>query len=234
MNAKEPRLNSVAAVATAVVAYLLAGCSGEIQRVVLADYVFLVPKEYSLSDPIPLWLRLMPGLDDDSRTTLFQVPAEELAVAVPGYIPSDGKYVENVRAMLTVLDKVEAERYVNLEWVREAREGTGSFSGRIVEPYVSQPWYKVFRPVEYPNSWSTFSMPSRSDEPLSDQSEDRWLAHCLRTSSTITSSGKFVSCSTHVLFEDLAIEFSISEQNLVVADEIKLYLVRKVSSWKQE
>jgi len=234
MNAREPRLNLAAAVVTAVVAYLVAGCSGGNQRVVLADHVFLIPKEYSLGDSIPLWLRLMPGLDDDSRATLFQVPAEELAVAVPGYIPADGKYVENVRAMLTVLAKVEAERYVNPEWVREAREGTGSFSGRIVEPYVGQPWYKVFRPVEYPYSWSIFSMQSSSDEFLSDRGEDRWLAHCLRISSPIATSGNFVSCSTHVLFEDLVIEFSISEQNLVVADEIKLYLVSKVTSWKQE
>ncbi|HEX7046957.1 MAG TPA: hypothetical protein VF275_05250 [Gammaproteobacteria bacterium] len=203
-------------------------------RVKLAQHTFNIPKQYSREGGLSLWFAGIPGLDDGSRAYLLEFPAEELAEAIPGYQPMDGRYREDITAILNSLRPVEVKRYKDSERYRDLWEATGSYQKRIVEPYSDRPWFKVYREVEYPYSWTVTTRSPDGGEPLPENVFDFWIAHCLSANSPITESGKSIDCDSYVFYDDIAIDFGISEQNLHLVDEVRAYLKSKIESWKVE
>lgn len=220
---------------TSIVAYASVVALSDTYRVELGQHTFEIPKQYSREGWMPQWLSSAPGLDDGSRAYLLEFPAEELAEAVPGYQPMDGRYREDIVAILYALTPVEVARYSESDRYRDLRDlwdATGSYRERIVEAYPDRPWFKVYRKIEYPDVWAVVKQSPESGEPLPNKPSEFWIASCRATTSPITETGKLERCSTYAFYDDTAIEFSVRGKNLHLIDEIRTYLRSKVESWR--
>lgn len=227
-------LTVAALLATSVIAYAAIIALSDTYRVELGQHTFDIPKQYSREGWMPQWLISTPGLDDGSSAYLLEFPAKELEEAIPGYQPMDGRYREDITAILNVLTPVEKARYEDSGRYRDLWEATGSYRERIVEPYSDRSWFKVYRKVEYPYSWAITTRSPDSGEPMPKDTLNFWVAHCLSGNSPVTESGKSTDCNSYVFYDDIAIEFRLSEHNLHLIDEVRTYLKSKVDSWKTE
>jgi len=202
----------------------------------LGKYTFHIPKENAMTNGVPVWLRWMPGLDDGSRSALFMIEASTLGGEIPGYRQRDGLYEDDIEGLLMVLTPEEVGRYrdssryyvlVDL-WYRQ-----GSYRERKVEPYGSSGWYKVYRRVEYPRSWVLLTAYPDPAKPLPENQRDLWVASCLELNRPAGQTGKGVSCRGKILFDDIVVEFHISDYNLPVIDQVRDFLKARVLEWKQ-
>lgn len=225
-------LTVAALLTTSVVAYTAVIAFSDTYRVELGQHTFNIPKQYSQEGGLPQWLTDVPGLDDGSRAYMLTFPAEELAKAIPGYQPTDGRYREDLRAILNALTSVEVARYEDSGRYRDLWEATGSYGERIVEPYPDRPWFKVYRKVEYPKAWAAVKQAPESGEPRPEDALEFWVASCRDVNSPITKTGRRTRCLTYAFYDDIAIEFYISGKNLHLIDEVRAYLKSKVESWK--
>jgi len=216
-----------------VTAYGAALVMSDTYSVTLGQHSFNIPKQYSRHGAVPQWLMKVRGLDDGSRDYMLEFPAEEIATAVPGYKTADGKYKEDIRAILAVLTPVEVKRNQDSGRYRDLWYAENSYRDRIIEPYPNRPWFRVYRKVEYPYSWAVVKKSPQDGHTLPHEVFDFWVSHCLSGNSPITTSGKIVRCDSYVFFDDFAIDFSVSEQNLDVIDGVKAFLKSKVESWKK-
>ena len=231
---KKTVLTIAALLATSVIAYAAVIALSDTYHVELGQHMFNIPKPYSREGWMPQWLTSTPGLDDGSRAYLLEFPAEELAQAIPGYQSVDGRYKQDITAILNALTPVEVARYEDPEEHRDLWDATGSYRERIVEPYPDRPWFKVYRKVEHPRSWAAVQRSPESGEALPIDPLDLWIASCRETTSPITATGKYTRCLTYAFYDDIAIEFYISGENLHLIDEVRAYLRSKVESWKVE
>ncbi len=197
----------------------------------LGGHVFHIPEKNSLEKGVPEWLRWLPGLDNSSNKVLIIFPAHEVSTAVDGYETDDGKYVEDVRGLLTVLNEDESRRYEDPGQYEDLWKGFGSYEDRIVEKH-KDGLYKVFRKSEYPYSWALLKQNPEVDRQTPDDVSDFWIAHCLDGESSVAASGTHTTCKTRVIRDDLLIEFNVSEQNISLIDEIGDFLVSEVTSWQ--
>jgi len=79
-----------------------------VQKVRLDGRDFEIPQRYfDEGSRVPTWLRWLPGLDDGSRELLLTIKASEVAASVPGFIPNDGSYSDDLRLRVVVLRPVE-------------------------------------------------------------------------------------------------------------------------------
>ncbi len=198
----------------------------------LNAHVLVIPSHYSLEGEVPGWLRRLPGLDSSNKEILLGFDADELAAQIAGYKPWDGKYKENIAVDLAALNSVEIDRVSHPEELKDIWYGTGSYKDRTVEPYQDHPWYKVFRKVEYPNSWAVVTQYPDTAKPLPSDAAGVLLAECLTLHSPLVTSGKRIDCVSNRLMGDMNMEFHISEQNLPVVDAVKDYLQTKILSWE--
>lgn len=194
----------------------------------LGKYSLGIPEKYSQEQAMPMWLALLPGLDNSTNDLMFIIPADE--VKVKDYKQTDGKYKENIHGLLAVLSPEDKERYLSGKKFEDLWYAEGSYSKRLIEPYKNN-LFKVFRKIEYPNSWALVSHNPESGKTLPEKASEFWLAHCLSGTSPITSSGNHVGCDSYIVVDDLLIEFNVSEQNLSKLDDIKNFLVSEVKSW---
>lgn len=242
MNTSNSFTGAVGIISGLLLLAILIGCSeGSAQendgvfRFQLGQYEFDIPRRYIVNAPLPAWIRWIPGLDDDSRSALFVIPAKEINSAVPGYQISDGRYRDDIRGLLMVLTPDEMERYRHSRLFAQLEDlwlGVGSYKDRRVEKS-AEGRFKVYRGTEYPRSWalvkeypdSTKSMPAF---PLAF-----WIAHCLEGGKPLGETGRGVSCQSYALMNDVVIEFDVSDYNVDVIDKIRDFLITKVSQWKR-
>jgi len=201
-------------------------------HVQLGKYTFNIPKQYSQEGALPHWLIITPGLDDGSKDYLLRFPAKEIVAAIPGYKEMDGRYTEDITAILAVLTSVEVKRYEDSERYRDLWNATGSYLERIVELYTHKPWFKIYRKIEYPNSWAVVSQSPENGALLPKDTLDFWVAHCLSGNSPLTKSGEIAICDSYVFYEDIVIDFSVSEQNLDVINDVRSYLKNTIENWR--
>lgn len=199
----------------------------------LGPYTFDIPKKYARQGSIPRWVTSLSGLDDGSRAFLLEFPAEELADTVPGYQSQDGHYVEVIRAILNVLEPYEVARYENPNRYRDLWEKLADDKERIAEPFRDIGWFKVYSsPNHY--LWEVVRMLPDNEVEMPKDPLGFWVASC-RTGageSPITETGEVEDCLTYAFYNDIAIEFYISGQNLHLIDEVRAYLRDKVESWR--
>jgi len=200
----------------------------------LGHYNLEIPRKNVISNSIPSWLRWLPGLDDGSNSALFLFKDREIKGSIPGYKYTKFSFRDDIEILAMILTPEEINRYKNPETYSQLGDlwrNEGSYSDRKVEHYGSNGWYKVYRAIEYPHSWALLNRYPETENPLPESTLEFWVAHCLEFH---PNDGKHVSCTSHVLFDDILIEFDISEYNIVVINEIRNYLQITVKNWIKE
>lgn len=200
-------------------------------KVTLGQHTFNIPKQYSRQGAIPQWLLTLPGLDDGSRDYMLTFPAEEIAAEVHGYKKTNGKYKEDIRAILAVLTHAEIKRYQDSGRYRDLWYAEDSYRERIIESYSDRPWFRVYRKLDYPRLWTVLKKSPEAERTLPSNVSDFWVGSCRLGNSPLTGSGKLVDCQSYVFYDDIAIDFYISEQNLDVIDDVRAFLRSKIESW---
>lgn len=222
------------AVAVSLLTTLRARVSAEgASKVVLGARTFSIPKENLLEAALPGWLRRFPGLDDGSRSFLVKFPASELAEGVPDYRVSDGNYREDIFGVLSALTAEEERRYATSEQLADLWHRRDSYRDAVIEPYTIPGWHKVYRKIEYPYSWALLKYLPPAEQPIPPSSEGFWVAQCLEGGSTVTASKRHVACKSFVQFDDVAVDFEMSEQNVKHIDQIRAFIKAQVLEWKQ-
>lgn len=214
------------------VAYVAAFAISDSYDVSLGQHRFRIPKEYSQQGVIPKWLSATPGLDDGSRSYTLVFSAEEIATRVPGYKPMDGRFKEDIRAILAVLTRADIKSYRDADRHRDLWHARNFYHQPTIEPYENRPWFRVYGKYEYPRMWSVIKKSLKRGDAFPQHVFDFWVADCVSGNSPITKSGKIVDCLTYVSYDDIAIDFYISEQNLDVVDDVRALLKSKVESWR--
>ncbi|MGD8177449.1 hypothetical protein [Marinimicrobium sp. ARAG 43.8] len=207
----------------------------DVVRIKLRQHTFLIPKHIAMEreSVMPDWLLNMSGLDDGSSTTLFKFDDQEIKANVTGYqVDSDNQFKDDVEGLIIALTSEEVGRYKDPSYAQlsDLWQRTGSYKNRKVEAAEMPGWYKVYRAVEYPNSWALLSRFPNSDKPIPDQPQDFWIASCLMQGPEGKRNGR---CRTYELIDDIAVEFSISDYNLHLLDEIREFIRSQVREWKQ-
>lgn len=200
------------------------------RKVILGGKAFLIPEEYIRDRTTSVFSRVLDQDGKSQREIVLTFPSGEVAEIVPGYVPSDGQYAEDVIAVLAVLDERELDRYRSGERFSDLWFGSGSYSESIVEQDEDSGLYRVFRKVEYPFSWAFLKAMPSQDEAMPAPAEF-WVAHCLKRGSALTKSGERVACSSYVLVDDVVVDFEISEQNIGLITDVAQVLKLKVSDW---
>lgn len=205
----------------------LAAAKSNSSKIRIGSYNFDIPEEYLLESSAPDWLKWLPGVDATNEGVLFRLPAKLISENVSGYKAIDGKYVEDIRGYLVVLNSHERLRYADKAQYDDLISGTGSYASMIVENHGQL--FKVFRKVEYPYS---FALVTENPTEISKASNGFWVAHCLNRKNSISETKEHVNCSSYIVNGDLLVEFNISEQNILYIEAVKHYLMQQVMKWK--
>jgi len=150
---------------------------------------------------------------------------------VPGFKPKDEGYVDDLRLLLVVLHEYERLRYLDPNHFADIWNGIGSYRDRIVDTDPETGWFRAYRRLEYPNSWEVLK--TSPDAPMPNDLFAFWVGHCLNGSSTLTTSGSLALCKSYVVVGDIAVHFTVTEQNLKNTDAIRRYLANLVSQWQR-
>ncbi|WP_206105691.1 hypothetical protein, partial [Sapientia aquatica] len=175
-------------------------------------------------------LKSLPGLDQSSREVLLVVKAPEVALSLRKFRPKIDRYSDDLRLRLTFLSNTELERYTAPQFFGDIQKGLGSYKDQVIEHDQSRGFVRVYRKIEYPNSWEVFAQKAETSLPTDLNSS--WVAHCVSSSSPLTSSGKLALCKSHVLVGNVAIHFTVSDENLDQIAEIRAYLRKLFLDWR--
>ncbi len=209
---------------------MFASDTSDTQTVRLDRHNFEIPKRYFQNDAWTSdWLRWLPDLDDGSRELLLTINASEAAAEVPGFKPMDGRYKDDLRLRLVVLQREERQRYLDPYRFAEIWNHTGPYRDQIIEKDVSTHFVRAFRRVEYPNSWEVFT--TAPGKPMPSDLFSFWIGHCLNSHSPLTPSGDLALCKSYVIVGDVAVNFTMSAQNLPNTNGVRKFLVSLVSQW---
>ena len=191
-----------------------------------------VPQKYLEKDAnsFPV-IKGLPGLDQTSREMLLVVKAPEVALSLKKYRPNIDGYSDDLRLRLTLLSSTELARYTDPEFFGDIRKGSGSYTDQVIEHDKNRGFVRVYRKIEYPNSWEVFKQKAEGTLPADLQSS--WIAHCVSSNSPLTSSGRLALCKSHVLVGNLAIHFTVSDENLAQIDEIRAFLRALIVDWSR-
>lgn len=221
-----------AALGVQIITYALS----DVVEIKLRQHKFLIPKHVAMDreSVMPDWLLSMSGLDDGSSSTLFRFDDQEVKANVPTYqVASNNQFADDIEVLMTALTPEEFNAYIDPNdhtMLRDLWQAKGSYKNRKVEPAEIPGWFKVYRAVEYPNSWALLNRFPDSEKQVPEKTQDFWIAHCLMQGPKDKRVG---SCRTHALIGDIVVEFSISDYNLHLLDEIKAFLKDQVQEWKQ-
>ena len=206
-------------------------------KIKLRHHTFLIPKHIAMDRAtiMPDWLINMGGLDDGSSTTLFRFDDQLIKENVEGYqVASDNQFKDDIEGLIIALTSQELSNYKNPRMYAQLADlwvGVGSYGDRKVEAAEIHGWYKVYRAVEYPNSWMLLNQFPDPEKPVPNLVSDFWVSDCLMLGPEGKRNG---SCTTYELIDDIAVEFSVSDYNLPVLDKVRSFIRAQVMEWKQE
>jgi hypothetical protein len=199
----------------------------------LGKYYYDIPERYFRDGgQVPNWLRWTPGLDHGSRELLLTIDASEVVAAVPGFKPMDGRYQDDLRLRLVALREEERRRYLDPNGFTDIWNGTDSYQNRIIETDPGTHLVRVYRQIEYPDSWEVFTV--SPDKPIPPDVFSFWIGHCLSSHSPLTQSGALALCKSYVVVGDIAVNFTMSAQNLSHMADVRNYLTMLVREWLRD
>ncbi len=226
---------AIAAVGAVAYSAIRAADPASTERVTLADQQFDIPRRYvdALGGGMPWWLKYLPGLDVSSSDINLEIGPHEMTKAVPGYKPFDENYPENLLMRMVVLSEVDRQRYLDTAGkFTDIWNATGQYQNEIIERDPATGYYKVFREVDYPRSWETFTI-SPKTTPLPQDIFSFWVGGCLKSKgSPLTKSGILVDCQSFAMVDNVAVNFHVSWQNIKLLPQIRAFLVQQMQAWQ--
>ncbi|MDZ4380600.1 MAG: hypothetical protein U0942_04590 [Parvibaculum sp.] len=219
----------IGTLAISAVAYEATSLLSDTYRVALGQHVFNIPTQYSRQGAASQ----LTGADEDSRSYMLEFSAEDVAAEVSNYKTTNGSYRENIRAVLIAPTFDESKRYQSPGYLKDIWNAEGSYRDAIIESYAGRSWLKVYRKIEYPYSWAVLREMPEKNRSVPENVFSFWIANCLSGNSPITQSGEIVICQSYALDQDIVIDFYISEQNLDVIEDVRLFLKSKIELWKE-
>ncbi|MGR4068620.1 hypothetical protein [Billgrantia sp. C5P2] len=214
-----------------VIGYSASVFMSDTVKVNLGDDTFEIPKVNSRQGSMPSWIANLPGLDDGSKAFVLEFSAEGLSEAAPGYQVRDGDYIEVIRAVLHVLEPYEVARYEDPDRYRDLWEKANSGKEEVIEAHHVDGWYKIY-PRTSSRNWSVVRQLPRLGGGAPKDPLDFWVADCRYSNSPVTETGMRERCLTYIFYDDIAVEFYVSGQNLHLIDEIRDHLRERVESWR--
>jgi hypothetical protein len=200
----------------------------------LDGHTLVIPQRYFVDEYGSLsWLRRVPGLDDGAKEIPLRIDASEVAAAIPGYKPDDGHFHEDLRLRLVALTEVERRRYADPGQFLDIWDAKGSYRDRIIEADPEPGFVRVYRKIEYPNSWEIFTV-SPGLVKIPQDIFSFWIGHCVTLHSTLTASGTSVDCTSYALVGNFAVHFRVGGQDIIRTNDIRKYLAGLVSQWEKE
>lgn len=201
----------------------------ELVPVRLGQYRLAIPARYTQDSVIPAWLRWLPGLDNGFHDLLLTIDADEVAAAVPGYRPKDGRYVEDLHIRLVAYDEttkldIDPQHFVPM-WT-----GVGEMKGRILELDAEAGLVRSYRRIGSRDFWDIYLLPPGS-ETIPDNLYSYWVASCLKLGSPLTASGSATNCDSNVVADHIAVDLTVSEQNIPLIHQVRAYLRNLVLRW---
>ena len=212
----------------------VAGASDDFARLQLGDYELRIPTQNAVSEPVPSWLRWLPGLDDGVESLLFILYADDIKEEIDDFQISDGEYIDNIRGIITILTPSEVARYRDPRQFAELSDlwfATGPYRNRRVEEADISGLYKVFYDDQYKSGWALLNRYPDPGKPLPKETLEFWVANCIAGGRPIGATGKGITCRSHVLLDDILIEFRVSHYNIKIIDNIRAFIKRTVSNW---
>lgn len=206
--------------------------NSESKKIKLGGYIFDIPLSYSRENSNFGWLAKFSGFDDGSNSYMLEFSAEEMAANIPGYKTRNKEYKEDIRAILSILTPVEVERYQHAEQQRDLWYLRNFYQDAAINKYIDKGWFMVSGKYEKGRLWSVVKKMPSDKEEFPESIFDFWVADCFSGASPLTKSGKIVNCRSYVFYENIAIDFYVSEENLEVIESIRDYLRSKIESWK--
>jgi len=201
-----------------------------VEELRLGRYVFHVPEDNAVTKEIPVWLKLIPGMDDGSRSALIRFKGNEIKKSILSYSVENNQFHDDIEALLMVLTPEEKQRYHSPQYsqLESLWYSNGSYKKRRVELNKDYGWYRVYREIEYPKSWAYLNQYPDANITVPKEPLDFWVAHCLLLGPV---GAKSISCKSFVMIDDIVIEFSISDYNLPVIEEIRGFLKSTIVGW---
>ena len=194
----------------------------------VGDTQLRLPREASVLG-VPLWLRMIPGLDNDSRELIVLLPADYVAAHVPGYVVKDGQVSEDVTVLITSLHPEELERYRLHPLMKEMAMKTETFEGRRAEYNRAEHAWHVFGLAGHSNFYLMRIDPASTTHV--DQLQSNWLGGCIEMEMTQTETGKTWSCDSYVLVDHLMGGFHYGPKNLKNYDALTAFLRQSLANW---
>ncbi|MBF0562778.1 MAG: hypothetical protein HQL37_12330 [Alphaproteobacteria bacterium] len=205
-------------------------CGDGIDWFRLAERRFAVPHRYMVPGfDLPAWVKELPHTDEEDRDMLVTVPAAELAAAIPGYRPWEGRYSADSFIRLEVVPqarlKLDASRRFKETWAM-----TGTFIERRVEPDPLPGLFRVYGQYDYPRHWHVLRV-SPETAPMPEEVFPTWVATCSDVKTPVTPEGHLSTCDSMLQIDNVRVHFHFTYNNLVYIGEIKEVLETLVTGW---
>jgi hypothetical protein len=221
-------------VAMVTAANTSAGATSDTEMVKLGGREFQIPARYlqAAGEP-PAWLQALPGFSSakaNERELLIDAP--DVAAGVPGYKQWDGRYEDSMLVRLVVLTEQERHQYAASARFSDIWNSSGSYHDRIIEQDAKTGFFRVYRKIDYPNSWEVFTV-SPALSPMPRDVFSFWLGRCFNLHSPLTQSGEIVDCNSYALAGNVAANFHTMGQNIPRIPRIRAYLAGLIYRWQK-
>jgi hypothetical protein len=189
----------------------------------LGSYVFHIPEKNSMEGQAPFWLKTIPGLDNNERSTSVVFRVDALRRAVPGFSGTVDLF-----GTLSVLSEIEIARQYDPSFYRDMWFLTGTFQNARIEPLGKTGMFRMFR-KSGKNFWEVIRSRPDPSQAIPSMMREFWVARC-----STGAPGKPALCNSSYFFNnDLLVEFHFSEADVGRIDSIREYIRASVLSWEK-
>ena len=206
-----------------------AGSLPETRDVQLGDRVLRIPKSYlKESDRLPDWLRWLPGLDDDSKSMLMTLGADEVAAHVPGYVSDNRTGKEDLDLYVAAYNPIEIARFRNPDWARDIWQRSNLYATRFVEREPDTGLYRIYMSHDLMEVWDLLTI-DPDTRPLPRETRHFLLGYCQYFSKSVT--GDPLACTGSLLVNRIYVQFSTNGANFKHIEGIRNYLAQLFRGW---
>lgn len=195
----------------------------------VGEHKFEVPKSNVPNLSPWTWIKSIAGLDEDVSSFIFEFGGEEAGQYVNGYVAEEGSINQKVIGAVYPLNEKDRAQFFDISQYADLWYARNGYEEREIVLDKQSGYYFVFEQKGYRGMFYVFSKYPESTFP--ESLEEFFVAVC---SGSSLKELKHVRCKSRFLpFEDIQVDFSIPLKNLKYYSDVKAFLDKQVSVWKQ-